>query len=346
MSTQTIAFGYADNLPVDNPDALIERSVSVPDLGERDLLVRVEAVSVNPVDVKLRASAPADGFRVLGFDASGVVERVGGQVTLFGAGDEVFYAGDMSRPGTNQLLHLVDERIVGRKPVSLSHSDAASLPLTALTAWESAFDRLQIAPESEGVLLVVGASGGVGSILVQLVRARAPRVRIIATASSAEAIDWVTELGAYQTVDHRANLADQMQRLAPAGVDWLFSSHSEGQIETYAQVVAPYGHIVAIDDGPRDVEPLKPKCISWHWEFMFTAALHTPESRHQHEILDEVAALTDEGRVRSTTRTVLHPISAETLRQGHRLVESGRTIGKVVISNEPIAPDAKPAQAR
>lgn len=332
MSTATTtAFGYCANLPIDDPEAIIARTVPVPEPGPHDLLVNVRAVSVNPVDVKLRAAAPADDFRILGFDASGVVEQVGEAVTRFAPGDEVFYAGSIERPGTNQLRHLVDERLVGHKPANLSHADSAALPLTALTAWESAFDRLGISAGSSGTLLIVGASGGVGSILIQLVHAIAAGVQIIATASSDEARSWVTGLGAHATVDHHADLSAQVAALAPTGVDWLFTAHSEGQISTYAEIVKPYGQIVAIDDGPRDVEPLKPKSITWHWEFMFTAAVQTPESTRQHEILDRVAALVNSHQLTSTARTVLAPISAETIREAHRLIEDGHVVGKVVI---------------
>jgi NADPH:quinone reductase len=336
MSTQTTAFGYTANLPADDPGSIVARTVTVPDPGPHDLLVRVRAVSVNPVDVKLRAAQPPDdGFRVLGFDASGVVEQVGDAVTLFVPGDLVYYAGSIERPGTDQLLHRVDERIVGRKPSTLSHTDAASLPLTAITAWESAFDRLGIFSGSTGTLLVVGATGGVGSILVQLVRVLAPSVQVIATASGPEQVAWASQLGAQTTVNHRESLADQVLDRVPGGVDWVFTAHSEGQIETYAQIVKPFGQIVAIDDGPRDVSPLKDKCITWHWEFMFTTPLHDPESMHQHKLLSRVAELVDAGFVRATTRTVLRPIDAGTIREGHRLVESGRTLGKVVITDVP-----------
>jgi NADPH:quinone reductase len=338
MSTETTAFGYTANLPVEKPEAIIERTVSVDDPGAHDLLVRVHAVSVNPVDVKLRASAPADGapegFRVLGFDASGVVEKVGDSVTLFAPGDEVYYAGNYARPGTNQLRHLVDERIVGHRPQSLTHADCASLPLTALTAWGCVFDRLAITAETEGSLLVVGATGGVGSILIQLVAAKAPHVRIIATASNPESRNWVRELGAHDTVNHHLDLVEELAAVAPGGVDWVFTAHSEGQLETYAKVLRAYGEIVAIDDGPRDVAVLKDKSIAWHWEFMFTDPIEVPESTHQHEILEHLAVLVTDGFVRATTSTVLSPITAQTIREGHRLVESGRTLGKVVIAQE------------
>jgi NADPH2:quinone reductase len=332
----TTAYGYTRNLPSDDPQAIIERTVEVAAPRPHDLLVHIHAVSVNPVDVKLRASAPAeDGFRILGFDASGTVVGTGDAVTLFKAGDEVYYAGDFTRPGTNQGLHLVDERLVGAKPEDLSHADAASLPLTALTAWECIFDRLEITKASTGTLLVVGASGGVGSVMIQLVRELAPEVRIIATASNQESVKWVTDLGAHRTVNHHEDLVEQVHQVVGDGVDWLFTGHSEGQIETYAEIVKPFGAIVAIDDGPRDVAPLKDKCISWHWEFMFSTALYAPESTHQHDILDRVAALVDHQQLRATTTKVLSPINADTLREAHRLVEDGHVIGKIVISDEP-----------
>ena len=224
---------------------------------------------------------------------------------------------------------------MGHKPVGLSRTDAASLPLTALTAWECAFDRLGLQASSTGTLLIVGASGGVGSILIQLVRELAPDVQMIGTASDAESIAWVSGLGLHETVNHHKDLVDQVRRLAPDGVDWLFSAHSEGQLETYAEIVKPFGAIVAIDDGPRDVEPLKSKCISWHWEFMFAHALHAATSTHQHEILNRVAELVAAGRLRATTTRVLTPIDADTIREAHRLIEDGHVNGKIVISEDP-----------
>lgn len=328
----TTAIGYEKNLPATDPEALISREVEIPALGPHDLLVEVEAVSVNPVDVKLRAGAPASGFRVLGFDAAGTVREVGAAVTLFAPGDEVFYAGSIDRPGTNQRLHVVDERITGRKPTALSFADAAALPLTAITAWETLFDRLGLTEESTGTLLVVGATGGVGSIMLELAEALLPNVTVIATASDDEREEWVRSLGAEHTVNHHDDLAAQVLAVAPDGVDWVFTAHSEGQVETYAQIVRPFGHIVAIDDGPRDVSPLKGKSIAWHWELMFTRPLQqTQDMSEQHLLLNVVADLVDEGRIRATTTTTLAPISAEKLREAHELVESGRTVGKVVI---------------
>ncbi|MFT4213394.1 MAG: zinc-binding alcohol dehydrogenase family protein [Microbacterium sp.] len=330
--TTTTAIGYETNLPAADPGALIVREVDVPTLGPHDLLVEVEAVSVNPVDVKLRAGAPSGGFRVLGFDAAGTVREVGSEVTLFTPGDVVFYAGSIDRPGTNQRFHAVDERIVGRKPKTLSFADSAALPLTAITAWESLFDRLGLAEDSTGTLLIVGATGGVGSIMLQLAEALCPGVTVIATASDDERAAWVRGLGAEHVVNHHQDLAAQVLANAPEGVEWAFTAHSDGQIGTYAQIVRPFGHVVAIDDGPRDVSPLKGKSIAWHWELMFTRPLQqTPDMIEQHRLLNTIADLVDDGRLRPTTTTTSAPISATTLREAHELVESGRTVGKIVI---------------
>lgn len=330
--TTARAIGYCDNLPVSDPAALVERDLEVPPLGPHDLLVKVEAVSVNPVDVKQRTGAPADGFRVLGFDAAGTVREVGDDVGLFGPGDEVFYAGSIDRPGTDQRLHVVDERIVGSKPATLSFADAAALPLTSITAWEVLFDHFGLTGDSEGALLVVGATGGVGAVMLELAEALLPRVTVIATASGAERTAWVKQRGAEYAVDHHGDLAAQVHAIVPDGVDWLFTSHSEGQIPLYATIVRPFGTVTAIDDGPRDVEPLKARSIAWHWEFMFTRPVQqTPDMIAQHRLLDRVADLVDAGRVRTTVEQSLTPIGADTLRRAHGIVESGRTLGKVVL---------------
>lgn len=329
----TTAIGFTTSLPADDPESLITREIDVPALGPHDLLVDVEAVSVNPVDVKVRASGDPGDFRVLGFDAAGRVLAVGSAVTLFAPGDEVMYAGSIDRPGTNQRHHVVDERIVGPKPATWTFADSASLPLVSITAWEALADRLALTGTSTGTLLVVGATGGVGSAMLQLAEALLPGVTVIATASDATRADWVRGLGAEHVVDHRGDLAAQVRAIAPGGVDWLFTAHSEGQIPLYAEVVAPFGHIVAIDDGPRDVSPLKSKSITWHWELMFTRPLFaTSDMIEQHRLLARVAALADEGRLVPTVAERLAPISAATLREAHALIETGRTAGKVVLS--------------
>lgn len=328
----TTAIGYEKNLPITDPEALVTREVDVPELGPHDLLVEVEAVSVNPVDVKLRVGRPADGFSVLGFDAAGTVRETGSAVTLFAPGDQVYYAGSIGRQGTNQRLHVVDERITGRKPASLSFPDAASLPLTAITAWESLFDHLGLTQSSVGTLLVIGATGGVGSIMLQLAEALLPDVTVIATASDDERAAWVHDLGAEHVVDHHGDLTADVLGVAQEGVDWLFTAYSEGQVGAYAQIVRPFGHIVAIDDGPREVSPLKGRSIAWHWELMFTRPLEQrSDMLEQHRLLDRVADLVDDGRVKATMTRTLTPISDATIREAHALVEGGHTVGKIVV---------------
>ncbi|WGD36247.1 zinc-binding alcohol dehydrogenase family protein [Lysinibacter sp. HNR] len=330
--TITEAIGYNTNLPVTDPRSLLSAHTTVPELGRHDLLVETQAVSVNPVDVKLRAGTPTKNLRVLGFDAAGTVIQTGKSVTLFAPGDEIFYAGSINRPGTNQRLHVVDERIAGRKPRRLSFADAASLPLTAITAWESLFNRLSLNEKSSGTLLVVGASGGVGSILLQLVETLLPEVKVIATASNQEKETWAHKHGAEYAVNHRANFVEQVLTISPDGVDWIFTAHSEGEIEKYAEIIKPFGQIVAIDDGPRDVSPLKAKSISWHWELMFTRSLYqTPDMIEQHHLLNTVADLVDSNKLHPTTSRTLTPINLANLREAHRLVETGRTVGKVVL---------------
>ena len=315
------AVAFTRSLPVDDPASQVDVELPRPVPGARDLLVEVRAVSVNPVDVKVRGGGDPDGARVLGFDAAGVVVEVGEEVTLFQPGDEVWYAGDILRPGTNAELHVVDERIVARKPRSLSFADAAALPLTAITAWEGLFDKLRLTEASTGTLLVVGASGGVGSMVLQLAEALLPGVRVVATSSTEESEAWVRGLGA---------------EAAPDGVDWVFTARvaDPGQLELYVDVLNPFGQIVAIDDPETlDIAFLKSKSISFHWELMFTRPIAGGDGQlAQHRLLTDVAALVDEGRVRSTATTVLRPLDAEQLRAAHRQVESGRTIGKVVIA--------------
>jgi zinc-binding alcohol dehydrogenase family protein len=297
--------------------------------------VSVEAVSVNPVDYKVRRGVdPAGEVKVLGYDAAGVVSAVGSEVSLFSVGDEVYYAGSIDRPGTNSDWHLVNENIVGRKPTTLSFAQAAAMPLTTITAWEALFDRLGLDDTSQGTILVVGAAGGVGSMLIQLAR-HLTKLTIIATASRPESRAWVSELGAHHVVDHRQGLIESVRGIAADGVDYLFSANSAGNIATFAEVLRPYGKIVAIDDpGQFDVGLLKRKSISWIWEFMFTAALFTPTDRAQHELLNEAARLVDEGVIRTALKVQLGPMNAETLRQAHAMVESGTMIGKVAITRE------------
>jgi zinc-binding alcohol dehydrogenase family protein len=329
------AVAFRENLPVDRADCLVDIELTPPEAHGHDVLVRVEAVSVNPVDTKVRRnSPPPEGqWRVPGWDAAGVVEAVGAQVTRFRPGDRVWYAGDLTRQGSNAQFQAVDARLVGRMPVSLGFAQAAALPLTAITAWELLFDRLQVR-DAEGRLLVVGAAGGVGSILLQLAR-ELTRLTLIATASRPETEAWVRELGAHHVVDHRQPLA---QALRAAGVESVTHVASLTQTDLhYAQLVealAPQGRLALIDDpaGPLDVLALKRKSLSLHWELMFTRSLYqTADMAEQGTLLDAVADLVDAGRLRSTLGEHFGAINAANLRRAHALLESGRARGKIVL---------------
>lgn len=333
------AVGYTRSLAIDDPEALIVRDVERPEIGPHDILVEVRAISVNPVDYKVRkrAEPPAGGFKILGYDAAGAVAEVGREVTRFAVGDEVFYAGDIRRQGTNAQFHAVDARIVGHKPRSLDFAAAAALPLTSITAWELLFDRLGVARD-EGTgssLLIVGGAGGVGSIATQLARRRTG-LTVIATASRPDTQDWSRQMGAHHVVDHRQPLAAQVKQIVPGGVDYVLAlTRTEEHFDQLVEAIAPQGAIGLIDDpaAPLDVRTLKPKSIALHWEFVFTRARYaTPDMGRQGAILNELAALVDDGLIRSTARTRLGRIDAKNLKEAHALVESGSSIGKVVLS--------------
>lgn len=304
---------------------LVERTVDIPRPGPRDLLVDVRAVSVNPVDTKIRAGNSGD--RILGFDAAGIVVATGSDVARFAVGDEVYYAGDITRPGTNAQFHTVDERIVGHKPASLSFAEAAAMPLTTITAWESLFDHLHATSETTGSLVVVGAAGGVGSVLTQLA-STLTGLRVIGVASRPESAEWVRAMGAHDVVDRQ-------ELSSTTGVDYLFTSYSKGQIDTYAQILRPFGEIVAIDDEHQDLYPLKAKSITWHWELMFTRSMHhAADMDRQGHLLDEAAELLDKGTLRHTMTTAIGDFSPAGLGRAHELVASGQTIGKVVVHRD------------
>lgn len=323
--------------PVDAAESFVPAEIPLDAPGPHDLLVEVRAVSVNPVDVKVRASfAPQAAPKVLGFDAAGVVVATGSAVTAFAVGDEVYYAGAINRPGSNADFQLVDERITGRKPTTLDFAEAAALPLTTLTAWETLFERFGLAKDSTGALLVMAGAGGVGSMVVQLAR-RLTSLTVIATASRPESAAWATSLGAHHVVNHH-RLREEVAAVAPQGVNYVFSPFSAGNVPVYAELMAVHGQVVAIDEPPGlDLLPLKAKSQSWHWELMFTRPLFDPESTAQREILNEAAALVDEGVLRTTLTRRLTPISAETLREAHRAVEGSGMIGKIVVAAEPQA---------
>lgn len=335
------AIGYRTPQAITAPDALLDITLPDPVATGRDLLVEVKAVSVNPVDAKVRRSAtPAEGqeYKVLGWDASGIVKAVGPEVTLFQPGDRVWYAGSIARPGSNSELHLVDERIVGHAPKSLDFSQAAALPLTAITAWEMLFDRLGVAPGKQPggkSLLVIGAAGGVGSILVQLA-ARLTNLTVIGTASRPETQAWVKELGAHHVIDHSRPLAEELRRTGFATVDYIVGlTQTDAHLAQIIEAIAPQGKFGLIDDpAALDITPFKRKSVSVHWELMFTRSLFgTDDMTGQHRLLNEVAALVDAGLVRSTLAERFGSINAENLRRAHALIESGKSRGKVVLEN-------------
>jgi NADPH2:quinone reductase len=333
------AIAYRQPGPIDRADALIDIELPRPVPAGHDILVAVKAVSVNPVDTKVRAAAaPFEGSneRILGWDASGIVEAVGPEVTRFKVGDAVFYAGNIARDGSNAQYHLVDERIVGPKPQSLDWAQSAALPLTSITAWEALFDRLRVQqPVAGGVnaIVIVGGAGGVGSIAIQLARALTD-LTVIATASRGETQDWVRELGAHHVIDHRQPLAAQVEALGIGAPAFVFSTtHTDRHLGEIAELIAPQGRFALIDDpNSLDIVAFKRKAVSVHWELMFTRPLYdTPDLIEQGILLGKVAGLVDSGKVRTTLTQTLSPISAANLIVAHRQIESATTRGKIVL---------------
>jgi zinc-binding alcohol dehydrogenase family protein len=326
-------------LPISDPQSLFDVELPKPAPRSRDLLVRVEAISVNPVDTKIRAPKPKleTEPKVLGWDAAGVVESVGPGVTQFKPGDEVYYAGDVNRPGCNSEFQLVDERLAGRKPRKLSFAEAAAMPLTTITAWEALFERVDIdrAGKSRGKsLLIIGGAGGVGSIAIQL--AKLAGLKVIATASRPETRKWVQSFGADEVIDHHQPLPAQLAALGHKEVDYIANfNNTDTYWAVMAEVIRPLGRIVGIVENSRPVEIglLKSKSASFSWEFMFARALYqTPDMEKQGEILKEVSALIDAGTLRTTLTETLSPINAANLRKAHAALESGRTIGKIALA--------------
>ncbi len=320
-----------EGLPIDNVDALRDADVPEPELRPTDLLIRVEAVSVNPVDVKKRRAHRADkGPLIVGYDGAGVVEAVGSDTRGFSVGDEVWWAGDATRPGANAERQAVDYRIVAAKPTTTSFAEAASLPLTALTAWEGMFDLMRLSPEESATMLIVGGAGGVGSIVTQLAK-RLTALRVVATAARAESREWALQMGADAVVDHR-DLVPAVSTQAPEGVHYIFSSYTRGNVTNFAKILQPFGHIVSIDGTDEDLQPLFSKSISLHWEYMFTRSRYeTWDMIEQSRILTKVAELVDGGAVTPTVTRKIDDFSATGLREAHRLVESQQMIGKVVV---------------
>lgn len=333
------AVGYHTSLPISDAQSLIDVDIPAPVPTGRDLRVTVKAISVNPVDTKMRVrSAPAVGsIAVLGWDVAGVVDAAGPEATLFKPGDEVFYAGAIDRPGANAQLHLVDERIVGRKPKSLSFTEAAALPLTSITAWELLFDRLAVrpgkSPDSRS-LLIVGGAGGVGSILIQLAR-RLTGLTVVATASRPETREWCLDLGAHAVIDHSKPMRSQIEALRLPPVALIASlTNTDTHFEALAELIAPQGHLALIDDpATLSVSLLKRKSVALHWEFMYTRSLfRTADMIAQHDLLNDVASLIDDGVIRTTLGEEYGTINAANLKRAHAMLESGRARGKIVLT--------------
>src|SRR5262245_44436800 len=327
---------FRKSLPITDPDALVDVELPKPEPSGGDLLVKVEAVSVNPVDTKVRRGGdPAGGMRVLGWDAAGTVEAAGPDATLFKPGDAVFYAGSIIRPGANSEYHLVDERIVGRKPASLSFAQAAALPLTAITAWELLFDRLGVMRREAAdrrSLLVVGGAGGVGSIAIQIAR-KLTGLTVIATASRPETQAWVRELGAHHVIDHSRPFAPQLAAAGVPSVDIVLALTGTAQQAGHiAAVIAPESRLGLTAGAAAfkafDTAPMFTKCVSVHPELMFTrSTFGTPSMIEQHRLLTEIADLIDRGVIRTTLKEIVGPIDAANLRKAHALLESGKAIG-------------------
>jgi zinc-binding alcohol dehydrogenase family protein len=332
------AVGFTKSRPIEDMESLVDVETAKPEPRARDLRVAVKAVSVNPVDTKVRKrAAPPDGdTKILGFDAAGVVDAVGPDVTLFKPGDEVFYAGSIQRQGTNSEFHLVDERIVGRKPKTLSFTQAAALPLTSITAWELLFDRLSVQPGKSidhRSLLIIGGAGGVGSILIQLAR-RLTGLTVVATASRPESQKWCRELGAHAVVDHAEPIKEQIEQLKFPPVALIASlTNTDQHYKALADIIAPQGKFGLIDDPPEfNVAVFKGKAVSIHWESMFTrSSFQTPDMIAQHHLLNDVADLVDKGVLRTTLDQTFGTINATNLRRAHALIESGKSRGKIVL---------------
>lgn len=325
-----------ESLPIGHPDALLDSEWPEPTPGERDLIVDVKAISVNPVDCKIRRQVAPDGGqgKVLGWDAAGVVCAIGTAVSDYQIGDTVFYAGDLTRPGSNMARQAVDERIVGRMPSALTFAEAAAMPLTAITAWELAFDRLAVpVDDPQAIVLITGAAGGVGSILIQLLKART-QATVIATASRPESRAWVTEMGADHVLDHAGDLVAAYQALGLEMVSHVASlTHTDQHYEALIELMQPQGKFGLIDDPmDLDIKAFKRKSISLHWEFMYTRSLFsTSDMQAQQTLLNRVADLVDKGQLKTTMTAHLGSICAANLQRAHQQIEQRATIGKLVL---------------
>lgn len=335
------AVGLYQYLPIENEQSLVDVQIDRPEPTGKDLLIHVRAISVNPVDTKVRApkNETETTPRILGWDAAGEVIAVGPEVESYAVGDQVYYAGDITRPGSNSEYQLVDERIVGKKPTSLTFPEAAALPLTSITAWEALFDRLGISPRGEDAgksILIIGGAGGVGSIAIQLAKELA-KLTVVGTASRPESSAWVKKLGADHVVNHRNALDKELSTIALPQVDYIFCLNNTAQHwSAMANVIAPQGRICSIVETPEpvDLDLLKSKSATFVWEFMFTRSMYqTADMIEQQRLLNALATLIDEGKLVTTVNDAIRPINAKNLRNAHAMVEQGRSIGKVVLAD-------------
>jgi len=330
------AIGYKENLPIENVNSLQDIELETPKAAGKDILVEIKAISVNPADYKVRAGMPVEGddWKVIGWDATGIVKEVGEDVTLFNIGDEVWYAGDFTRQGSYAEYQIVDERIVGKKPQSLSYAEAAALPLTTLTAYEMLFDRLEVATDDGSKsILVIGAAGGVGSILVQLAK-KLTKLKIIGTASREETTDWLKELGADSVINHRNKLSEEFEKYNLPAPDYVVSLNAtEQHADEIVKLIKPQGKFGFIDDPKSfNVMPFKHKAVSTHIEFMFARSMfQTEDMIEQHNILNEVSKLIDNGTIKTTLGENFGTINAEHMRKAHAFLETGKAKGKIVL---------------
>ena len=331
------AFGYTHATKTLIPESFQAIELPTPEAHGHDILVEVSAISVNPVDAKIRANvSPEQGYKVIGWDAVGIIKTVGDKVSLFNVGDRVYYAGDLTRQGSNAELQLVDERIVGRAPTTLSNPEAAALPLTSITAWELLFDRLQVSKSHSAKpasLLVIGAAGGVGSILVQLAK-QLTNLTVVATASRAQSVDWLNKLGVDEVLDHTQSLNEQRIQRNMDEFDYVISlTHTDQHLDEIINVIKPQGKLALIDDPASfDILKLKRKSISLHWEFMYTRSMYqTDDIIEQHQLLTELAELVDNGTIKTTLGQHLGKISVENLVKAHQILESHQSRGKLVL---------------
>ncbi|MCP4397232.1 MAG: zinc-binding alcohol dehydrogenase family protein [bacterium] len=339
------AVGLYQYLPLSEPASLVEVQIEKPEAAGKDLLVKVKAISVNPVDTKIRVRGPKDvrepELKILGWDVAGVVEAAGDECSLFKIGDEVYYSGSITRPGCDSEYHLVDERIVGKKPKSLSFEEAAALPLTTITAWEALFERLNISTQATDnagkSVLIIGGAGGVGSIATQLAK-QVAGLQVIATASREESIAWCKKMGADYCINHYNPFKDELEKLGIQEVDYILCFNStEMHIQNMADAIKPQGGICTIvetkDNQPVNINLFQGKSVIFAWELMFTKSIYqTPDMQSQHDLLDRVSELLDQKILKTTLTEVVGSINATNLKEAHRKIETGRAVGKLVLS--------------